>query len=186
MTDPAPARNAAAVEAAARRMRRLVAVLGGGALLIAGSLAAMPWFVTRPRPAPEARFKLLDGRQPSMSELRGQVLLLNFWSVSCATCKSETPILIEFHRRNARRGLNMIAVAMSHDRPSDVIEVARENGFPFDVSLDVRGEIAHAFFRTDVTPTKYLIDRQGQIVRTMVGHTDFVDLQQRVDGLLIG
>jgi len=182
MTDPAPAPDPAAV--AARRMRRLVAVLGGGALLIAGSLAAIPWFVTRPRPAPEARFKLLDGRQPSVSELRGQVLLLNFWSPSCATCMSEKPILIEFHRRNARRGLTMIAVSMSHDRPAEVIEVARERRFPFDVSLDVRGEIAHAFFRTEVTPTKYLIDRDGQIVRTMVGHTDFIDLQQRVDGLL--
>jgi peroxiredoxin len=167
-----------------RRVRRLTFAGGGGMLLLAAGFAAMPWIATRPRPAPEVRFTLLDGSQPRLADLRGDVVLVSFWSTGCAPCMAEMPTLIEFHRRHAARGLRTIAVAMSYDRPDLVLDVARRRQLPFDIALDVQGEIAEAFFRTQVTPTKYLIDPQGRVVRTHVGRTDFADLQQRVDALL--
>jgi len=178
--------DAATSQASVRRARRLAAVLGGGALLLAGGLAMMPWLATRPRAAPDVRFTLIDGRQPSVADLRGRVVLVNFWSTTCATCMTEKPSLMELQRRNAERRFTMIAVAMSHDRPDVVVELARQRRFPFDVALDVRGEVARAFFRTETTPTKYLIDAQGQVVHTVIGGTDFGDLQRRVDQLLRG
>jgi len=176
--------DALAPDPQVRRTRRLVAALGGGALLLAGGFAAMPWFATRPRPVPDVRLTLLDGTQPRLAELRGQVVLMSFWSTTCAPCMEEMPTLIEFHRRNAPRGLKTIAVAMKHDRPELVAGMSQRRQFPFDVALDVQGEVAQAFFRTEVTPTKYLIDPHGQVVRTHVGRTDFADLQARIDALL--
>ena len=171
---------------AVRRTRRLVALFGGGALLLAAGFGAMPWFVTRPRPAPDVQFTLLNGSQPHLADLRGRIVLVSFWSTTCAPCMQEMPTLIDFHRRNAAAGLTTIAVAMKHDRPDLVLGVAQRRALPFDVALDVQGEIAHAFFRTEVTPTKYLVDPQGRIVRTHVGRTDFADLQQRIDALRAG
>jgi thiol-disulfide isomerase/thioredoxin len=169
-----------------RRTRRLIALLGGSAALLAAGFAVMPWFVTRPRPAPDVQLTLLDGSQPRVAEMRGRVVLMSFWSTTCAPCMEEMPTLIEFHRRNAPRGLMTIAVAMKHDRPDMVLGMSQRRQFPFDVALDVQGETAKAFFNTAVTPTKYLIDPQGQVVRTHVGRTDFADLQARIDGLLRG
>jgi thiol-disulfide isomerase/thioredoxin len=169
-----------------RRTRRLVGVLGGGALLLTAAFAAMPWLATRPRPAPDVQFTLLDGTQPSIADLRGRAVLVSFWSTTCAPCMAEMPTLIDFHRRNAVHGLMTIAVAMKHDRPDMVLGMSQRRQFPFDVALDVQGEVAQAFFRTEVTPTKYLIDPHGNIVRTHVGRTDFADLQKRIDGLLLG
>jgi thiol-disulfide isomerase/thioredoxin len=169
-----------------RRTRRLIALLGGGAALLAAGFAAMPWLVTRPRPAPDVQLTLLDGSQPRVADLRGRVVLVNFWSTTCAPCMEEMPTLIEFHRRNAPRGLMTVAVAMKHDRPDMVLGMSQRRQFPFDVALDLQGEVARAFFNTEVTPTKYLIDPQGQVVRTHVGRTDFADLQARIDDLLRG
>jgi peroxiredoxin len=161
----------------------MVALLGGGAVLLAAGFGAMPWVLTRPRPAPDVQLTLLNGTQPRVADLRGRVVLMSFWSTTCAPCMAEMPVLIDFHRRNSPRGLVTIAVAMKHDRPDRVLEMSQQRRFPFDVALDVQGEVAQAFFRTEVTPTKYLIDPQGNVVRTHVGRTDFADLQERIDGL---
>jgi thiol-disulfide isomerase/thioredoxin len=175
-----------AATADVRRTRRLITLLGGGTVLLAAGFGLMPWLVTRPRPAPDVQLTLLDGTQPRLADLRGRVVLMSFWSTTCAPCMEEMPTLIEFHRRNAPRGLMTIAVAMKHDRPDMVLGMSQRRQFPFDVALDVQGETARAFFNTAVTPTKYLIDPQGQVVRTHVGRTDFADLQARIDGLLRG
>lgn len=167
-----------------RRTRRLITLLGGGTVLLAAGFGLMPWLVTRPRPAPDVQLTLLNGTQPRVADLRGRVVLVSFWSTTCAPCMEEMPTLIEFHRRNAPRGLMTVAVAMKHDRPDMVLGMSQRRQFPFDVALDVQGEVAQAFFNTEVTPTKYLIDPQGQVVRTHVGRTDFADLQQRIDALL--
>jgi len=171
-----------AAPADVRRTRRLVTLLGGGTALLAAGFGLMPWIVTRPRPAPDVQLTLLDGTQPRVSDLRGRVVLVSFWSTTCAPCMAEMPTLIAFHRRNAPRGLMTVAVSMQHDRPDRVLAMRQQ--LPFAVALDVQGEIAQAFYRTEVTPTKYLIDPQGRVVRTHVGRTDFADLQQRIDALL--
>lgn len=169
-----------------RRVRRLTLWLGGGALLLAAALAAMPLLANRPRPAPDVTITLLNGSQPSVAELRGQVVLVSFWSTTCAPCMEEMPALIAFHERNGPRGLRTLAVAMKHDPADRVLGFTQRHRLPFEVALDTQGSVAQAFSRTEVTPTKFLIDREGRIVKTFVGSTHFGELQQRVDALLAG
>jgi peroxiredoxin len=96
------------------------------------------------------------------------------------------PAMIALHERYAPRGLRTFAVAMSHDRPEQVLQFARMRGLPFEIVLDETGELARRFNDTQLTPTKFLIDGSGNIVRVYAGFTDFADLQRRVEGVLGG
>lgn len=169
-----------------RRVRRMTLWLGVPALLLAAALAAMPFVASRPRPAPDVTITLLNGTQPSVADLRGQVVLVSFWSTSCAPCMEEMPALVAFSERNGPRGVRTLAVAMKHDTADRVLAFTQRHRLPFEIALDTQGSVAQAFSRTEVTPTKFLIDREGRIVRTYVGSTPFGELQQRVDALLAG
>ena len=75
--------------------------------------------------APEASFAALSGEKLAMSELRGKVVLVNFWATECLSCAKELPRMIEAYRKFSPRGYEVVAVAMSYDRPQAVAEYAR-------------------------------------------------------------
>ena len=100
--------------------------------------------------APDAAFVRLDGSGARISELRGKVLLVNFWATSCATCVAEMPGLIDTHRRFNARGYETLAVAMSYDPPAYVSNFAQRRELPFWVAIDNTGAIAKAFGEKDL------------------------------------
>ncbi len=155
-------------------------------MVLVAALGALPLLASRPTPAPAVTLTNTAGEVKSLAALRGRPVLLSFWSTTCAPCVAEMPALIALHRRHAGRGLTTFAVAMRHDRPDMVLDFARTRGLPFDVVLDFNGEIARDFGDPRVTPTKYLIDAQGRIVRVYVGRTDFEDLERRIAAELAG
>jgi peroxiredoxin len=167
-------------------VRVLTVALALGVFLLVAALAAIPFLANQPRPAPDVTLVTVGGGSPELSSLRGQPLLISFWSTSCGTCLSEMPAMIALHERYAPRGLRTFAVAMSHDRPEQVLQFARMRGLPFEIVLDETGELARRFNDTQLTPTKFLIDGSGNIVRVYAGFTDFADLQRRVEGVLGG
>ena len=73
-------------------------------------------------PAPEVRFAALSGETFSTSQLKGKVVLVNFWATWCATCVQEMPKMVETYRKFAPRGYEMVAVAVQSDPPSAVAE----------------------------------------------------------------
>lgn len=172
--------------AGGRRLRRLTVALALGVLVLVGGLAALPLLATQLRPAPEVVFTTASGEAASLSSQRGRPVLVSFWSTSCGTCLTEMPSLVALHQRYAAAGLRTFAVSMSQDRPEHVLEFARLRALPFDIVLDEAGALARAFNDTQVTPTKFLIDGDGRIVRTYAGFTDFADLSRRIEGLLGG
>jgi peroxiredoxin len=135
-------------------------------------------------PAPDAAFVRLDGSASRMAELRGRVVLVNFWATSCATCVAEMPGLIDTHRRYNARGFETLAVAMSYDPPAYVANFAQRRELPFWVAIDNTGAIAKAFGDIRLTPTTFLIDKKGGIVKRYVGAPDFKALHELVEKLL--
>lgn len=166
-----------------RAVRRLTVVLAVGTVLLIAALAALPMLASRPRPAPDPALTTLAGETLRLSSLRGQPVLVSFWSTACGTCLTEMPSLIELHRRNAPHGLRTIAVSIRQDRPEAIARVVRAQGLPFDLVHDESGAVARDFNDTQTTPTKFLIDGDGRIVRVYAGFTDFADLQRRLDRL---
>jgi peroxiredoxin len=135
-------------------------------------------------PAPQFSYTLLDGRQSSMQALQGKVVLVNFWATSCVTCVKEMPELMATHRKYHTRGFETLAVAMSYDPPAYVANFAQSRQLPFGVVIDNTGAIAKAFPDVRLTPTTYLIDKRGAIVKRYVGEPDFGELHALVEKLL--
>ncbi len=128
-------------------------------------------FFDAPR-APEVNFKTLGGENISTSDLRGKVVLVEFWATSCVTCVEEMPKLVATYNKYRGQGFETIAVAMDYDPPNHVLTYAQKNALPFKVALDVQGEVAKGFGTVRLTPTSFLIDKQGRIVKQYLGAPD--------------
>ena len=129
-----------------------------------------------PGPAPEVQFNTIKGERINTSDLRGKVVLVNFWATDCVVCVREMPRLVETHRKFASRGFETIAVAMRHDPPNFVVNYAEKNALPFKVALDVSGELAQRFGNVVLTPTTFIISKEGRIVGRYLGEPDFAAL----------
>jgi peroxiredoxin len=134
--------------------------------------------------APDFSYTLLDGSAGRSQALRGKVLLVNFWATTCAVCVKEMPQIVATHRIFQPRGYDTLAVAMSYDPPAYVAHFAESRGLPFGVVIDNTGAIARAWGDVQVTPTSFLVDRKGAIVKRYVGAPDFVALHGLVEQLL--
>lgn len=135
-------------------------------------------------PAPVFGYTVLDGREGHTRELRGKVVLVNFWATSCVSCVKEMPQLVATHQKFHPRGFETLAVAMSYDPPAYVSKFAESRQLPFGVVIDNTGAIASAFADVRLTPTTFLIDKRGGIVKRIVGEPDFAELHALIEKLL--
>ena len=134
--------------------------------------------------APATSFVLLDGRQLSTADLQGKVSLVNFWATSCTTCVAEMPELIATYEKFKSRGYETLAVAMSYDPPAYVVNFAESRKLPFKVAIDNTGANARAWGDVKLTPTTYLVNKRGEIVKRYVGTPDFGELHRLIEKLL--
>lgn len=137
-----------------------------------------------PGPAPAVTYQLLDGTPSGIGALRGRVVLVNFWATTCATCVREMPQIVATHERFKARGFQTVAVAMSYDPPASVVNFVQSRKLPFDVVIDNTGAVARGFGDVRLTPTTFVIDRRGQIVRRYVGEPDFAEVHRMIETLL--
>ncbi|MFC3684762.1 TlpA family protein disulfide reductase [Hydrogenophaga luteola] len=134
--------------------------------------------------APASSFVLLDGTTTTTADLKGKVTLVNFWATTCVTCVKEMPSLVSTHQKFKDKGYETIAVAMSYDQPAWVANYAQSRQLPFKVALDNTGELAKNWGDVKLTPTTYLVDKQGRIVKRFVGEPDFAALHNLIEDLL--
>jgi peroxiredoxin len=148
-------------------------------------VGALVWHRTpTTQPAPAVSYTLLDGSARQLDQLRGKVVLVNFWATTCVTCVKKMPDLVATHQRYNARGLETLAVSMHHDAPARVAQFAESRRLPFGVAIDNTGQIAQAFGGIEFTPTTLLINRRGEIVRRWVGEPSFAALHALVEELL--
>jgi peroxiredoxin len=134
--------------------------------------------------APQSRFVLIDGSTLTSQDLKGKVTLVNFWATTCVSCVKEMPMITDTYNQFKDRGFETIAVAMSYDPPDWVQNFAQTRQLPFSVALDNTGEIARDWGDVRLTPTTYIVDKRGRIIKRYVGEPDFRALHQLLDKLL--
>jgi peroxiredoxin len=140
--------------------------------------------LTRSAVAPDVRFVTLSGQNLSTADLRGKVVLVNFWATSCVACVEEMPQIVEAWKKFSPRGYETIAVAMSYDHPNLVADFAQKRALPFQVALDADGAVAQGFGNVNVTPTTFLLDRRGRIVKRYLGEPDWIEFHALVERIL--
>ncbi len=155
-------------------------ILGVVTALIVLAGLAWAWLGDSAERAPDVAFETLDGDQIRLADLRERPVIVYFWATDCVTCMREMPDLVAMYEGLDERGLELIAVAMSHDDPDDVRAVQRERDLPFRVVLDRDGELARAFNNVRVTPTKFLVAPDGRIRMRHIGSTDHAALSERI------
>jgi peroxiredoxin len=134
--------------------------------------------------APESTFVLLDGSKISTASFKGKVTLVNFWATSCTTCVAEMPKVIATYDKFKTKGFDTVAVAMSYDPPAYVVNYVETRKLPFKVAIDNTGAVAKAWNEVKLTPTTYIVNKHGQIVKRYVGEPDFAELHQLIEKLL--
>lgn len=134
--------------------------------------------------APDVSYTLLNGQSKQLTAQQGKVMLVNFWATSCTTCVKEMPDLVATHQKFSPRGYDTLAVAMSYDPPAYVANFADSRRLPFGVAIDNTGAIARAFGDVRLTPTSFLIDKRGGIVKKYVGAPDLPSLHDLIEDLL--
>ena len=147
-------------------------------------LGAGAFFSSGRQVAPASTFVLLDGSQMQTKDMFGKVTLVNFWATSCTTCVAEMPHMVETYEKYQSKGYDMVAVAMAYDPPSYVVNFAQTRKLPFDVAIDNTGAIAKSWGEVTLTPTSYLVDKRGEIVKRYVGQPDFAELHRLIEKLL--
>ncbi len=127
---------------------------------------------------------LNDGSKISTEQLKGKVMLVNFWATSCTTCVAEMPEMVATYEKYRGKGYQTLAVAMSYDPPAYVSNFAQTRKLPFSVAIDNTGVIAREFGDVKITPTTFLINKRGEIVKRYVGTPDFAELHRLIEKLL--
>ena len=158
--------------------------LYGAAIAVALAVGVGVYVSTGSSPAPASTFVLLDGSKKTTDDLKGKVTLVNFWATSCVTCVGEMPKVIATYDKYKAKGYDTLAVAMSYDPPSYVINYAETRKLPFKVAIDNTGAVAKAWGDVQLTPTTYVVNKKGEIVKRYVGEPNFDELHRLIEKLL--
>jgi thiol-disulfide isomerase/thioredoxin len=175
-------------------MRVIVAALYTGALLAAnGALAQdlaalqdgdMRKLVLHESPVEVSTtaFEGDDGAEMTLQDLRGEVVVVNFWATWCAPCRAEMPAIDAVYRAQRERGFEVLAIDVQ-EREEDVLQFLREVGVSFPSALDRDGDVARRYRATGL-PTTFLIDRQGIIRDVRAGPLTESMLEERLAKIL--
>ncbi|HET7343808.1 MAG TPA: TlpA disulfide reductase family protein [Methylomirabilota bacterium] len=121
--------------------------------------------------APAFSGRTLDEHRLALADLRGQVVLVNFWASWCLECRPELPVLERLHQRFGARGLTVVGVN-AREAPDAVRRYAVELGLSFPLLLDQPGTISAAYGVIGL-PTTFLVGRDGRAVALAVGPRDW-------------
>jgi len=172
-----------------RRWRRVGAVLAGVALCTAilGFGLSRETGVVRPalvgRPAPDFALRTLDGsRTVRLSDLRGQVVVINFWASWCVECYVEHPALRSTWERYRDRGVVLVGISFQ-DRLEDSRQYAAELGVDWPLLADPGARTALAYGVYGVPETVF-VGRDGRVAHRVIGAISFEESSRWIAGLL--
>lgn len=135
-----------------------------------------------PTEIPDLVVTSIDGRGIRLRDLRGKVVLVNFWATWCSPCRAEIPILVDMRRRFGEP-LVVIGVSEDHGEVAPVKRFAETLRVNYPIVMSTPA-LARAFARDDRLPTTFVIDRDGRVVRAHVGIVDRVRLVEEIKVLL--
>jgi thiol-disulfide isomerase/thioredoxin len=144
------------------------------------------------KPAPEIRLKDLNGKEVSLADYKGKVVLLNFWATWCDPCRVEIPWLIDLQAKYASRGFTVVGVAMDEEGKSVVAPFIEKERFevngkqlPMDYPILLGDDDAGERFGGILGyPTSFLISRDGKQVMKIQGLRSYDEIAKAIEDQL--
>lgn len=125
-------------------------------------------FDSDPRPAEPFSVERLDGSSLSFEDLRGDIVILDFWGTWCTPCIAEIPVYNSIHAAYGDRGVHLVGVAVQSGSSEDVEEFAEKHGIEYPLAM-ANPEILDSYGPIWGFPTTLLISPEGQIVKMWQG-----------------
>ena len=120
-------------------------------------------------PAPDISVvSLANGNTLKLSDLKGKVVLLNFWATWCPPCREEIPSMMKLNSLMAGKPFQMVAVSIDEGGKSEIVSFFNKSGFLIPAYIDESGAAAKSYGVTGV-PESFIIDKQGVIVKKIIG-----------------
>jgi thiol-disulfide isomerase/thioredoxin len=157
-------------------IRKLLIALCAVACFAAPSSAKSPKVG---EPAPPLELTLFDGSKVSLADLRGQVVVINFWATWCAPCREELPTLDAYHRILGKHGLRIFAIATEDSVPTDKLRALFGK-----LTIDPVRRVKGPYRIMKAVPTNYVIDRAGIVRYGAAAAFDLDDLNRILVPLL--
>ena len=129
--------------------------------------------------APDFELSLVDGTHVKLSELRGEVVVLNYWATWCAPCKRELPLLDSYYRVQKDRGLRVFAITTEDSVP----KVYLRKLFAV-MTIPAVKSVSGDYGIMKAVPTNYIIDRAGRLRYAKAAAFDLDDLNRELVPLL--
>ncbi|RME46594.1 MAG: TlpA family protein disulfide reductase [Chloroflexi bacterium] len=136
----------------------------------------------RSGPARPFELTLFDGTALTLDELRGQVVMVDFWASWCPPCRAEAPSLARVYREYRGKGVEFVGIAI-WDTAEGARNYVQQFGVTYPSGLDPKGRLAMDYGVTGI-PEKYFISRDGTLVKKFNGPMDEAGLKQVLDELL--
>jgi cytochrome c-type biogenesis protein len=131
---------------------------------------------------PDVEFLTLEGKPYRLTDLQGQVVLLNFWATYCIPCREEIPLLNSLQHELQPKGLTIVGASL--DDSAEGVNAYQKEVAKFEYQVLLGGSDAKVKFAQSVLPTTYLIDRQGRIRQKIIGARDRAGWEAAVKPLL--
>lgn len=140
-------------------------------------------------PAPEVTMKDLAGKDVSLSQYQGKVVLVNFWATWCEPCRIEIPWLIEMQQKYGAKGFTVLGIAMDEEGKSVVApfvdkELFDVNGQKLPMSYPIllgNEGVADKFGGLFGYPTSILISRDGKQVKRITGLISYEEITKAIE-----
>jgi len=142
--------------------------------------------------APGVTFKDLDGKDATLTQYKGKVVLVNFWATWCDPCYVEIPWLIEMQQKYEAKGFTVLGISMDEEGKSAVVPfLAKErfnvNGQKLPMNYPIvigNDEVADKFGGLLGYPTSFLISRDGKIVKKVQGLISYEEITKAIESQL--
>lgn len=128
-------------------------------------------------PAPDIKFSTLDGKSTKLSNLKGSVVLIDFWATWCGPCVEGLPITNKMHQEFGSKGLKVVAIS-DEDVPT-ISNFVKSKGFTFTPYRDT-DRSANTAFKVSAIPTMVIVGKDGKIVNYSVGLEPEATLRSRL------
>jgi len=122
----------------------------------------------KPFPMPAWTLKDVDGKPVSADELKGKVVVLDFWATWCGPCRSEIPGYIKLQEKYREAGLTIVGVSLDQEGPEKVKKFVEDERINYRIVMGDDG-ITKAFGGVEAIPTTFIVDRGGTVRFRKVG-----------------